>query len=1427
MDKLKKILSPSQKHDDQVSGQGEPATAGAHHPPGVTGALTGEGSHLGAAKGSEIEHPIYDQFTHNTTGPNTTTSTTTGTTTSTSSHPTSTGGSLQPESLSRPGAADQASTIGVKDGIMGHPTQESTILPDRTAKSGNDSWLSNTSGRQTSNDGLTGDRAFPLAGGVSSTGQSSSTQPSHGYLSNTEARRGEQKPDLATAAAQTAYNEHDHEHAGHGHTFKGDPCSADEHHATVIPGPHGTDTANRLDPHVPGAFPDATPADEREEPGFTSGSQQRGAGLESAGVGHGRGIHESDREPGTALSSDTRQAPTSSEHHYGRDAALVGGGAAGAGGLYEATKHHNDRATPSSQDQSFSQGQQPISEAPQPHALAQESIPQSQDPSSQHHYGRDAGLVGGGAAATGGLYEANKHHNESAVPTSQSQPLSQSQQYQEPLSRSQDPLSQREEPSSQHHYGRDAALVGGGAAGAGGLYEANKHHNESAPFGSQNEPLSQTQQSQEPLSRSQEPLSQREDPSSQHHYGRDAALGGGAAAGAGGLYEANKHHHDNAAPTSQNQPLSQSQQPLSQAHEPLSQQEEPTSQHHYGRDAALVGGGAAGAGGLYEANKHRDETVAPGYQDNKSLEKETKKVEKQHEKEQKKLDREYKKDEKKYEKEQSKDEKKYEKEQDKKSGGGLLGFLHRDKKDKTSDELAQEEKDSKDHHYGRDAAVVGGAGALGAGAYEANRERQDTGPASKTIGPHDSNAANILDPRVQPEPEKMKDRTTAGPHDSNIANKLDPRVKSDPAKAEENTAGQHHYGRDAAVAGGAGAAGVGAYEAGKHHGDDQRYDPSATSGTGAQNTGSPEQHQLRHTGQLGAGQGGDEALKQHTGPQDTTQSSDHHYGRDAALAGGAGAVGAGEYEANKHSGGQTQIRRDDPSAFGGAAFSSPTSTTSPTSPTGAGDSLRSSAAQRAIEQHREAAAGAHQPYESAIREGGIGGSPRSSEHHGRDAALGAGAIGAGGLGAHEYDQHRNTQPSSSVGEQRYDPSSTRAQDSTQQHHYGRDAALVGGAGATGLGADEAYKHYGDQVVGGPEAGNTTQSTQQQPHDSHLGRDAALGGGALGAGAVGAHELSKHDEEKKHGLFSHKDKTAAEPSQSTQQAGYGDRHSHTHDTTEPRSHKGEYAAAGAGVGAAGVGAHELSKHDNTTQEKGGLFHHKDQDTTATPTHHEYATTGVVGGMGSAGLAEKHNHGQQGTADLSDPKAYDQKLLDRDAKHREEALAAKREMEEKEAEKQRKKESKGGLFGFLHRDKDKHAGETTDESRRSGEYGAAGAGVGAAGIGAGAYEADKSGRNKLHKDPPANHPAAQAGEGYGATGQSTGLGSDSSEMHPGYGNSANQGVVTEPHTGLPMNVGKYGDGAGGTDGNTNIAGATAHQGGERGADWEGIKKANTPY
>lgn len=56
----------------------------------------------------------------------------------------------------------------------------------------------------------------------------------------------------------------------------------------------------------------------------------------------------------------------------------------------------------------------------------------------------------------------------------------------------------------------------------------------------------------------------------------------------------------------------------------------------------------------------------------------------------------------------------------------------------------------------------------------------DRGPASRTVGPHESNIANVADPRVLPQPEKMHNHNTVGPHQSDTLNRMDPRVTADP-----------------------------------------------------------------------------------------------------------------------------------------------------------------------------------------------------------------------------------------------------------------------------------------------------------------------------------------------------------------------------------------------------------------------------------------------------------------------------------------------------------------------------------------------------------------------------------------------------------------------------------------------------------------------
>lgn len=112
------------------------------------------------------------------------------------------------------------------------------------------------------------------------------------------------------------------------------------------------------------------------------------------------------------------------------------------------------------------------------------------------------------------------------------------------------------------------------------------------------------------------------------------------------------------------------------------------------------------------------------------------------------------------------------------------------------------------------------------------------------------------------------------------------------------------------------------------------------------------------------------------------------------------------------------------------------------------------------------------------------GAPTTSSHHyERDAAVagGAGALGAGGVGAYEMDKNKHlSQPTSGA------PTSTS-----------RDGGVM--------------DQYNDQRYGGPQtASGAPTSTSQTTSSHHYGRDAAVAGGvgAVGAGGVGAYEMGK-------------------------------------------------------------------------------------------------------------------------------------------------------------------------------------------------------------------------------------------------------------------------------------------------------------------------------
>ncbi|KAL1296638.1 hypothetical protein AAFC00_000123 [Neodothiora populina] len=337
-------------------------------------------------------------------------------------------------------------------------------------------------------------------------------------------------------------------------------------------------------------------------------------------------------------------------------------------------------------------------------------------------------------------------------------------------------------------------------------------------------------------------------------------------------------------------------------------------------------------------------------------------------------------------------------------------------------------------HNSHSAALgTAAAGAAGIGAYETSSGHRsgptETDPATKTAGPHKSNIANIVDPRVKPEPEKMKSHSTSVPYQSDTLNRAEPR---EDAEADKST---HHYGRDAAVAGGVGAAGVGAYEAGQPIASRQEDPASFTVGPHTSNVANildprvkPQPEKMKGSSTAGT--------YQSSTPYDQTtlpeQSTGHHYGRDAAIAGGVGAAGAGAgaYGATHQAG----SREEDPASF----------TTGP-----------------------------HQSNIANIVDPRVKPQPEKMKEHSTP-------------GTHQSDTLNRADPRTGV-----------QSEQTKDHHYGRDAAVAGGAGAAGLAGYEATKQNhlaapqsGQQPLatptGAPEESRIFDQTQKVPEKHQVG-----------------------------------------------------------------------------------------------------------------------------------------------------------------------------------------------------------------------------------------------------------------------------------------------------------------------------------------------------
>lgn len=733
-------------------------------------------------------------------------------------------------------------------------------------------------------------------------------------------------------------------------------------------------------------------------------------------------------------------------------------------------------------------------------------------------------------------------------------------------------------------------------------------------------------------------------------------------------------------------------------------------------------------------------------------------------------------------------------------------------------------RSSDDHHHVRDAgAIAGGLGAgAGLGAYAASKKHDtsDTGASKPLYEESSPYSSKTIDPRVlgtnaNLEGQRFDPQTKSVTSPHQLTSGTGSSATTAPsATSTTATTGdsQHHYGRDAALVGAGGATG-----AALHH-SLQRNDTPGTGNTvlpqeshsssvpsstvphqssnfSAPLTSSTQQPSTGSNTFYGAA-GAPAPVSHHTtqnqqpastvGQSSTSGTTavpekepEHHYGRNAGLA-GAGLAGAGGLYAATHDGDKGTAP---PSNAGLSSSAAPASQSGLASSTGLASDT--GPASKTIGPHSSNIANVLDPrvkpdptlQKSSTTTGAHQG--QQSEHHlGRDAAI-VGGTGAAGYGVHEaaesYDQHRLTQPAASMNEQRYDPTAN-------------------GAKAPSPIAGKSEYNYNDPAV-------QSNLNRTDPNtESHTGRNVALGTGAgLAAAGVGAgaYASSKHDDHsqqlplhQKQGLTSSTQpgfvaqssyptqSSASYPTQSTVQTSYPTQgtvapqhtlaqtsatqppHDATRDPSDQSHDKRNAALLGAGGAAAlGGGAYALSQQDE--RERARLAE-REQERLKKEAHDREKEQHKLDKEQHKHDKEVHKHDKAVAAHEKD-----QHHLQKEQEKEQHRLAKEQRLREKEAEKEahrreketgeEEKKKKGGLLGFLHRDKSKkeRSANSPDSSprqsrespRHSREY-AAGAGALGAGAAGAAYDENHpdhprwKGKTLLQKDPPKGHPAREA-------------------------------------------------------------------------------------
>jgi hypothetical protein len=479
--------------------------------------------------------------------------------------------------------------------------------------------------------------------------------------------------------------------------------------------------------------------------------------------------------------------------------------------------------------------------------------------------------------------------------------------------------------------------------------------------------------------------------------------------------------------------------------------------------------------------------------------------------------------------------------------------------------------------------------------------------------------------------------SSRGKHHVNVATTHPAAVKPPhPAAAQEQTPDQSHLGRDAALGGTVGAAGLAAHHSQQHQAASYQ----------------PQPQQFQQT--------------------DPVAEKHHHLGRDAAL--GAGAAGVAAHEHSKAS--EHEKHQETETA------SSPTHKKSILKKIfGSGDKTD---VKREDEQ--------------------VATNPEHEHHLGRDAALGTGAMGAAGLA--EEHHRRNEAARQHPGGVHPATTQSKAYHSPQRTHQGAlpvvlpvDQREHRYHGEPHDERNERTHHYNKLQKKQP-PGNvlTSDSSNAKQHkEHHLGRDAAIGAGAIG---LAEHEHHKHEKQHEDAadegesptrkksilkrIFGSGDKDDGHHHEGTSAADvrapvaeYEDIKLHPHqqntvagdavNAPNPSAqeqhphHYGRDAAVAAGLGTAGLAGYEHRKHHqnnavpaqpvDTAQaqqvqqpvgQPGAKPLHQsnvaptqyENHPTQTQQHHHHASRDVAlgGGAGAAGLAayEHHKYHENGTA-----------------------------------------------------------------------------------------------------------------------------------------------------------------------------------------------------